>query len=949
MPSCFGCLKIGENKMVEPKKISENVYEIPKTGKMNVGVRIYASEKILAAIKQDKTLEQARNMAMLPGVIKNIVVCPDAHQGYGACIGGVAAYDINKGVISPGEIGYDINCLTGDSKILTEFGTYKKIKDFEKDFINIGSGNLKLLQISKRLKTLNLDSKEIENKEIMYFIKKNSEKIYEIETEAGFKLKATIDHPFLTKQGMKEIKNLNNKNDVAVFLFKGIEEKEEINEKKTIISKIFGYLLGDGTTYFCNGKGYTVAYGSKEDLEKMKKDLERIEFKSSIYYRERNHKINNYYGINEFRAGCYELHIRTGFASLLRNLGMPIGKKIHQKYSIPKWIKNSSDYIKRAFLAGFFGAELSSPKTHTKTGFLSPILGQNKSNELKNNMKKFMLEITELLSEFDIKVNKISEVNYPKVSTIRLIISANEDNLLKLWRTIGFEYNKKRQQLANIASLYILKKKKITEKRNKIAEKIKEYKQKEFSLRELQEVFASKITNKRFIERHYYENAGQRIPLDFISFNNFKEQCFEDLEKYGCLFDKIKNIKEAGKENVYDFTVKDNHNFIANSFIVSNCGVRLLTSNLMKKDVQGKIKQIVEEIYVQVPSGVGRGGKMKLSNQEIKKVLETGSNWAVKKGFGTKEDLEKTEDNGCIKGAKATEVSQRAIARGMPQLGSLGAGNHFLEIGYVDEIYDKKTAKVFGIEKKDQITFMIHCGSRGLGHQVASDYIKAMEEKYGYEKLPDRELINAPIKSELGKKYISAMAAAANFGFCNRHLIMHWARQAFEKIFGKKVQLNMVYDVAHNMAKFEEHIIDGKKMMLCIHRKGATRSFGPGRKELPKIYKDVGQPVIIPGSMGTASYVLVGTKKAEEVSFGSTAHGAGRVMSRYSALKKFRGEKTKSELADKDIEVKSGSWKSLAEEAPGVYKDIDEVVRVSHDVGIGNLVARLKPLGVVKG
>jgi len=381
-----------------------------------------------------------------------------------------------------------------------------------------------------------------------------------------------------------------------------------------------------------------------------------------------------------------------------------------------------------------------------------------------------------------------------------------------------------------------------------------------------------------------------------------------------------------------------------------NCGVRLLATNLMKRDIQRKIRKIVEEIFAQVPSGVGRGGKMKLSKQEIKQVLETGANWAVKKGYGEKEDLERTEDNGCIKRAKASAVSERALARGLSQLGSLGAGNHFLEVGCVDEIYDKETAKVFGITEKNQITIMIHCGSRGLGHQVASDYIKSMEEKYGFEKLPDRELINAPIRSELGQKYFSAMTAAANFGFCNRQLIMHWVRQAFNKVFGKKIQLNMVYDVAHNMAKFEEHIVDGKNVKLCIHRKGATRSFGPGRKELPKVYQKTGQPVIIPGSMGTASYILVGTKKAEEVSFASTAHGAGRVMSRHSALKKFRGEKVKNELAEKKgIEVKSGSWKSLAEEAPEVYKDIDEVVRVSHDVGIGNLVARLKPLGVMKG
>ena len=250
--------------------------------------------------------------------------------------------------------------------------------------------------------------------------------------------------------------------------------------------------------------------------------------------------------------------------------------------------------------------------------------------------------------------------------------------------------------------------------------------------------------------------------------------------------------------------------------------------------------------------------------------------------------------------------------------------------------------------EKGQILILIHCGSRGLGHQVASDYIKLMEQEYGFKNLPDRELINAPIKSELGKKYLSAMACAANFGFCNRHLIMHWTREAFNKVFGK-VELKMLYDVAHNVAKFEKHKIDGKEIELCVHRKGATRAFGPGRKELPKAYKKTGQPVLIPGSMGTASYVLVGTKKAEEVSFASTAHGAGRVMSRSSAIRTIRGENIKKELAKKGIEVKAGSWKSISEEAPQVYKDIDEVVKVSNAVGVGKLVARLKPLAVMKG
>ncbi|MEM3405707.1 MAG: RtcB family protein [Candidatus Pacearchaeota archaeon] len=378
-----------------------------------------------------------------------------------------------------------------------------------------------------------------------------------------------------------------------------------------------------------------------------------------------------------------------------------------------------------------------------------------------------------------------------------------------------------------------------------------------------------------------------------------------------------------------------------------NCSVRLLKTDLMKEDFLKKRKEILEKVFINIPSGVGRAGKEKFSNQEIKEILEEGAIWAVKRGYGKKEDYEKTEENGCMKEAKSEYVSNKAIKRGMPQLGSLGAGNHFLEIQKVENIYNEQIAKSFGINSVDQITIMIHCGSRGLGHQVASDYIKEMENKYGFSHLVDRELVNAPIKSELGKRYFSAMCAAANFAFCNKQMITHWVRETFNKILPCKI--DVIYDVCHNIAKFEKHIINEEEKEVLICRKGATRSFGPGRKEIPFCYRDIGQPVIIPGSMGTASYLLVGTKKAEELTFGSTAHGAGRVSSRTKALKELRGEKIKEELQKKDIEIKSLSYKSIAEEAPQVYKDIDEIVKVSHETGIGNLIAKLKPLAVMKG
>ncbi|MCK5043830.1 RtcB family protein [Candidatus Pacearchaeota archaeon] len=378
-----------------------------------------------------------------------------------------------------------------------------------------------------------------------------------------------------------------------------------------------------------------------------------------------------------------------------------------------------------------------------------------------------------------------------------------------------------------------------------------------------------------------------------------------------------------------------------------NCSVRLLKTSLTKKDILKKQKEVMEALYRKVPSGLGRGSKFQITKEELKKVLKGGAKYMVEKGYGVKEDYLHTEEEGCMEKADAEKVSERAIKRGIGQLGTLGAGNHFLEVQYVDEIFDEKIAKVFGL-KKDQVTIMIHCGSRGLGHQVASDYIKKMEEKYGFKNLPDRELINAPITSQLGKEYFSAMSAAANFAFANKQLITHWIREEIKYLF-PNAKIDVLYDVCHNIAKFEENIINGKKEIICIHRKGATRSFGPGRKEIPKDYRKVGQPVLIPGSMGTSSYLLVGTKKAEELTFGSTVHGAGRVQSRSSALKKFQGEKVKAELTSKGIEVKSGSLKSLAEESPQVYKDIEEVIKVVCDIGINKKIARLKPLVVIKG
>lgn len=380
-----------------------------------------------------------------------------------------------------------------------------------------------------------------------------------------------------------------------------------------------------------------------------------------------------------------------------------------------------------------------------------------------------------------------------------------------------------------------------------------------------------------------------------------------------------------------------------------NCGVRLLRTNLKKEDIYPKIKELLETLFEYVPAGLG-SSNITVTSEILNGVLNKGAEWAVENGYGNKHDLEHCEAGGSLKTADASKVSDIAKKRGRKQLATLGSGNHFLEIQYVDKIFDKEAARAFGITEEGQVTLMIHCGSRGLGHQVCSDYLRQMERAFPdiIQKLPDRELVYAPSGTKLCEDYLQAMSASANYAWCNRHIIGHQARLAFSKIF-PKAELITVYDVAHNIAKIEEHMIDGKTAKVYMHRKGATRAFGPGNPEIPKDYQKVGQPIIIPGSMGTASYILAGTEQGMKLTFGSTAHGAGRVMSRHAALRQFRGEAVKRELEAKKIAIKSVSWKGIAEEAPGVYKDIEEVVEVSHETGIGKRVARLKPIGVVKG
>ncbi len=976
------------------KQVNEVVWEIPKTYKegMQVPARIYSTEKLLNQM-EDTVINQLTNVACLPGIVKHALCMPDGHSGYGFPIGGVAAFDSDKGIISPGGIGFDINCLAKGSKILTEYGYTKEIQDFETDFIEIdipSQYNLKARISGQSIASFDITEKKFMANNAIYFMKKkHSGKIIRIKTKLGYMINVTADHPIFTDNGMIKAGELKNGINIAIQPFEGVHYQEpnlpslneseftekEINELRqnnlfpltidtlAIITKLFGYLLGDGQIYISNNRGFTCAYGSKDDLESIKKDFAKIGYSAGIYGRKRNHEIPTKYGIVKFSAENYELHVSSkSLAKLFYALGYPKGIKTNTEYLVPTWILKSPLWIKRLFLAGLLGAELSKPRTHTKTGFDCPTLSMNKNTCLLDNARQFCIQIMVLLEEFSIKSHKLLERpdfynKQGKTSRLKLQISSEETNLLKLWSNIGFEYNKKRSILSNLAILYIKEKAQLTQKRLDVSKRIKELKQKGLKLKEIQMLLESKIINKRFIIRHFYENAGYRITFDFPSFTDYVNAKMKEIDLYGCVFDAIDVITvEEYDDQVYDFNIAGTHNFIANNVVVSNCGMRLIKTDLTIKEVQPKIKDIVDLLFKTVPAGVGGKGFVPLQKKQFEEVMTTGVKWCVENGYGWKKDLERIEENGCIKQADISKVSQRAVQRGINQLGTLGSGNHYLEVQMIKagHIFDAQIAKKLGIFGENQVLIMVHCGSRGFGHQIGSDYLQTFEpamKKYNIT-VKDRELACAPFNSKEGQDYYKAMACAANMAFANRQVIIHRVREAFAKLFdteAEKLGMDIIYDVAHNIAKLETFKIDGKKKELLVHRKGSTRSFGPSRKELASIFRETGQPVIIGGSMETGSYLCVGTDKADEETFGSTMHGSGRTMSRTQAKKTFRGEKLQKDMATKGIYIRAVSMSGLAEEAGSAYKDINEVVDTMDVAGVSKKIVALSPIGNVKG
>jgi tRNA-splicing ligase RtcB len=974
------------------KKISDWLWEIPKSFRpdMRVPARVYVSEKMLEEVEPD-AIGQVINVASLPGIIKYSLAMPDLHTGYGFVIGGVAAMDMKDGVISPGGVGYDINCLHPNSKINLSFGINLSISELEKYW-----KSLNVILVDKT-------DKNLKNVSVVNFLSREEDKfLYKIKTKSGFEIKATADHPFYNGAEMKNAEKLKIGEKLVVFPFLGVNyqeaaDEELINKEKIYeafkklkvpnkgnrysqiikwfqerdlinlkynswqtpyLIKILGYLFGDGTVNFV-GKdrgGLVSFYGKLDDLKEIQNDLNKVGIKTFIYSRKRNHKINTFYKKYQFTYTEHSLNSRSSsFTLLLYLLGAPLGNKTNQKFCIPEWLWKAPLWQKRLFLASFFGAELSKPATLNKYNFYSPTLNINKILPFKNNGITFLNELRKILTEFGVRSSEVMEVEElsksGKTIGLRFQIFNNTENLLKFFQSIGFEYNLEKQKLACLAIGFLKQKKEILTLRTKIRNLARNLYSQGVPAQKIVSDYKTEFLGKRFIEHSIWSHRGEpRIAFDFPSFEEYiKTHQFGD---YGLMTDEIEEIKKENyKGLVYDFTVNHkDHNFIAENFVVSNCGMKLLKSEYKEEDIKPYLDKLATEIQKEVPSGLGRGRQLKLDVASINKILESGAQRLVEQGYGEKEDLENCESQGRLPQADTSTVSDHAKNRGRDQVGTLGSGNHFLEIQKVDEIFNEEAASTFGLFK-DQIVIMIHTGSRGLGHQIATDYIKVMMRamtKYDI-RLPDRELAACPINSSEGKRYFSAMACGANYAWANRQMITHFVRKAWKTVLGEKTSpLVALYDVAHNIAKIEKHNLGRKEVEVVVHRKGATRAFPPEHPEIPKKYREVGQPVLIPGSMGTASYVLVGIKEGEEAWF-STCHGAGRTMSRHGAMRRVSGQEVVKNLESRGIIVKCWSLRGIAEEAPIAYKDVDNVVEVVHNAGLSRKVARLRPLAVIKG
>jgi tRNA-splicing ligase RtcB len=1003
------------------ERVREHVWEIPQEGDMRVPARVLASESLLEEIKEDKTLQQLKNTTHLPGIQKYAICMPDGHQGYGFPVGGVAGIDAENGCISPGAVGYDINCLSGDTDVQLSFGRRMNIEDLKKQFENE--------------RAMIVDDERIPSS-IRLFTESDEKQVYEVQTTTGERIEATAEHEFLTPDGMVELANLGPGDTVYVQPFRGIEHEEPadvtvltesdfadqnrqirrvLSERDILplstadetfhrLLKVLGFFTGDGSF---GGEGQTWFYGEPEDLEHIRRDIEEIGFTPSrVYARDRTHDIEG----STFEATEYSLRTTSKtFRLLLEKLGAPTGKKITAGFETPQYFEHLTDWQQALYYSAYFGAEMNTPAAQHDKNLYCPKVSQNRSVETRSEGRQFMEDLAKFLEGLGIETNEteIFETDSNREhDTVRLRLGVKNDteNLLRFFSTVGYRYNTEKKRKSIQAIQYLKTKKQERQQREKIATDTggcnssnrwspvswftgtltsdSQYKSSrtyshQYEARSLadggmkpKQIKDEFEINDRFVERSLWSGRDGRLHPS-KEFPGFEEYCESvDVAENMTVETQIATITEEKTKSVYDIGVEhEAHNFLANEFVVSNCGVRMMKTNLEYSDIQGHEEELVEALFANIPSGLGGGGIFEGSQADVEAILEHGVEWALDQGHAVESDLAHCEDEGVRPEADASKISKKAKDRGRNQVGSLGSGNHFLEVQRVTDVYRDDVAAEFGLQS-DQIVVLIHCGSRGLGHQVCTDYLRDIEQTHAglLDQLPDKELAAAPAGSQLAEDYYGAMCGAINFAWVNRQLIMHQTRRVFEKVFDRSwedMEMELLYDVAHNIAKRETHemgvgpdgaavpaeeAVDTETRDLFVHRKGATRAFPAGRPELPPAYRDVGQPIIIPGSMGAGSYILRGGEQSMQETFGSTAHGAGRLMSRTQAKNEFWGGDVQDDLREQEhIYVKAQSGATVAEEAPGVYKDVDEVVAVSDALGIGDRVARTYPVCNIKG
>jgi len=993
------------------EKIDEYRWRIPKSHDpgMRVPGLIFADERLLKDIRQDQAMQQVVNVAHLPGIVRHSLAMPDIHWGYGFPIGGVAATDPDdKGVVSPGGVGFDINCLSGDTRVLHRFGYSRTIAEI----VHVRSRDAVRCYA---LGTMQPQAAKVAA--VLY--KRPTTPVMELITVGGRRIIATTDHPFLTPEGMRSLETLQPGDSVAIDPFEGVPYEEAgdevlIDEARVrrwlqdvgksggnavpqiihelqgrqllplrrnspalpVLLKALGFVMGDGTLYFERGtrKGMTWFFGKAEDLELIRRDLTPWFTVSQIYTRRRAHQIQTDYGLVKFEAtnACCRVS-SSAFAVLLALLGCPVGNKSLQDYEVPAWLFRAPRWQKRLFLAPYFGAELQMPHAYAvrARNFPCPLLTVQKQEHHAASGRRFLEQIAQLAREFGAEPLGIEEHRETVVQKrgvshrLRLSFSSRPESLVALYARIGIEYHQqKRSEAAAVTAYQTLKQVAWGGRQTVLSQVMKLRETTGFGAKRIASVLAASLAsgslavNMRFIERTLYGRAHRtvRVPEGFKDYPAFRREATEGLGQSGLIWERIQSIRARDDiDRVYDISVAHpDHNFVANQFVVHNCGVRLIKTNLMLDEVQPKLRQLVRTLFDTIPCGVGMSGDITVNREEHREVMTRGSRWIVEeKGYGVPEDLEHTESRGAVDGAEPSQVSSRAYQRGHDQLGTLGSGNHFLEVQVVDTVFDDEAAQVFGLQP-GQVTVMMHSGSRGFGYQVCDDYLDVVERamhRYGIT-VPDRQLACVPVHSEEGRAYLGAMRCAANYAWANRQCLMHLARKAFMKVFGKTWQelgLRLIYDVAHNIAKLERHKADGHEKLVLVHRKGATRAFPPNHPEIPKEYQSVGQPVIIPGDMGRNSYLLVGTDGAMEQTFGTVCHGAGRAMSRAAAVKDAAGRSIEKELEQQGIIVMGRGRKGIAEEQPKAYKDVNDVVRVVHHAGLAKRVARMRPLGAIKG